>query len=345
MLKVKIIGEDGANWSIDKDRINIEYFISQLGAVKIVNSNLAANIYFFAWYNQIPKKNLFKFFKKLFRKKVIAVITNDIRNNPEEFGCLKDAVDIWISPNSKISSFLKNRKANYLEIPFFVSPRKFYPLGMPKEAILKKLKLDASLADKTLIGSFQRDSLGNDLKKPKWQKNPDLLIKICKAIPKEKICLVLAGPRRHYIVNECKKSDIPFVFIGDSEYLKNLQDDIVANNLPEENVNLLYNLADIYIVTSASEGGPKAIMEASLAKTLIFSTDAGMAEDIIHRDLIYTPDNFKKIVDAAVNPDRKNTGKYLEYNYKKAAGLLDENRYLSLYSELFKKIYENKHGL
>ena len=42
-------------------------------------------------------------------------------------------------------------------------------------------------------------------------------------------------------------------------------------------VNKLYNILDLYLVTSRIEGGPQAILECALTKTPILSTDVGVA--------------------------------------------------------------------
>ena len=46
-------------------------------------------------------------------------------------------------------------------------------------------------------------------------------------------------------------------------------------------INDLYNILDLYIVSSRIEGGPQAIMEAAYTKTPIVSTDVGVASEIL----------------------------------------------------------------
>ena len=45
-------------------------------------------------------------------------------------------------------------------------------------------------------------------------------------------------------------------------------------------LNKLYNILDLYIVSSRIEGGPQAILESSITKTPILSTDVGVASEI-----------------------------------------------------------------
>ncbi|GAI18879.1 unnamed protein product, partial [marine sediment metagenome] len=117
--------------------------------------------------------------------------------------------------------FKKNNiSAGYL--PFCVDENEFNFLDKSKKEICRILNIDYELIkDRLLIGSFQRDSLGMDLAKPKWQKNPDMLIEILRLTPyKEDLMLILAGPRRHYIINKCKKFKIHFKF---PEYYSSLK--------------------------------------------------------------------------------------------------------------------------
>ena len=50
-------------------------------------------------------------------------------------------------------------------------------------------------------------------------------------------------------------------------------------------INDLYNIFDLYIVSSRIEGGPQAIMEAAYTKTPIVSTDVGVASEILSLSL------------------------------------------------------------
>ena len=57
-------------------------------------------------------------------------------------------------------------------------------------------------------------------------------------------------------------------------------------------LNELYNLLDLYLVTSRIEGGPQAILESSITKTPILSTDVGVASEILHPNSIFKPKSF-----------------------------------------------------
>ena len=59
-----------------------------------------------------------------------------------------------------------------------------------------------------------------------------------------------------------------------------------------ETLNELYNILDIYIVSSRLEGGPQAILESAITKTPIISSDVGVASQILNQNhyLIQTID-------------------------------------------------------
>lgn len=340
-MKIKLIGTDGVGWSIDKDRRNTEYFLKKIADVELVEKYSEADVLFFAWYAQVLSQNKITlwFRRKILGKKIVATITNNLEN----YRATKNLIDYWISPNDKISAFLAEEKKIYSQIPFYVSPKIFRPLGWSREKLCAELNIDqAKIANKVLIGNFQRDSTANDLQKPKWQKNPELLIKILRQLPKDKILLIIAGPRRHFVIAECQKYQIPFLFVGDYGYIEERKDDIKANNLPEEKLNLLYNLIDLCIVSSKSEGGPKAIIEAALSKTIIFSTDVGLAKEFIHGDLVYNDNSTKKIIDWVGDQEQKNKSDYLDYNYQRAVAVFAENNYENIYRKLIDKLTKMK---
>jgi len=321
-VKIFIFGRDKIGWSIDEDRKAVTYIFKKCGFHLTKNIFEATHI-FCVWYDLLFnfRYKWLVYYSRFLNKKIIVVITNNIILYPYKIDLLKKFVDICIAPSENILNFLKMQNLKVYKIPFFVDENVFKPLEISKQNICQKLGIDfKKVAKKLIIGSFQRDSLGNNLMNAKWQKNPDLLIDILGKLPKEKYILLLAGPRRHYIIKKCVRRGIPFLFYGDYSYIKDVKDDILENNLPLEIINLLYNLIDIYIVTSKSEGGPKQILESSLTKTLIFSTKVGFAPDIIHSKLLFNENHIqsviKKIIKFYEYPNEFN--KYVEYNFKKS---------------------------
>lgn len=318
------------NWSIDKDRKHVHRFLSQLD-VEIVDNIFRSDIVFSVWHTSLLSAKhyyLVSFLKRIKRIKIIVIITNDTFHDRLER--MKSLVDIFIAPNRRIFRLLREDGLDAQLIPFFVDTGTFHPLKLSRRDICSKLGLDYErIGDKTLIGSFQRDSLGKDLSQPRWQKDPDLLIRIMKELPRDGFCLLLAGPRRHYIINKCKEHDIDFVFIGDYSHIEKGIQDILYNNLEPETINLLYNLSDLYLVTSKSEAGPKAVIEACLTKTPILSTDVGLARDFLHNNCVFDGDDIGDVVKRILLKEYRY---YVESNYKTALKTMDE-------AEIVKKYY------
>ena len=59
-------------------------------------------------------------------------------------------------------------------------------------------------------------------------------------------------------------------------------------------LNELYNLLDLYVVSSRVEGGPQSIIECSLTKTPIISTNVGIAPEILNTISIFNMKNYEK---------------------------------------------------
>ena len=54
-----------------------------------------------------------------------------------------------------------------------------------------------------------------------------------------------------------------------------------------EMLNELYNVLDLYLVTSRIEGGPQALVECGQTKTPILSTNVGIADQILAPESIF----------------------------------------------------------
>ena len=134
-----------------------------------------------------------------------------------------------------------------------------------------------------IIGSFQRDTEGSDLKSPKLIKGPDRLIQIIESKNKEfnKVIILLSGKRRQYIIKELENLNIDYKYFE----MVNI-----------EELNELYNCLDLYVVASRIEGGPQAIIECALSKTPIISTDVGVASEFLHSNSIFNMENFEDAI-------------------------------------------------
>lgn len=194
-----------------------------------------------------------------------------------------------------------------ITVNFWINENNFYKISSRSE-----LRCNHGLpVDKFIVGSFQKDTEGKDGTMPKLCKGPDIFIDVVKDMYRSNpnIHILLTGWRRTYIMNELDKCGISYTYLE----LVDL-----------DKLNELYNCLDLYIVSSRVEGGPRAIMECSLAHVPIISTDVGISSLVISNESIYDMNNFITYRQAKTN---------IDYNYKKAI-----NYSIKKHMELF--VYE-----
>lgn len=168
-----------------------------------------------------------------------------------------------------------------ISIPFWVDQNIWKSIEDKKEVRSKYGFKDSDF----LVGSFQRDTEGSDLITPKLIKGPDIFLQLMKAMKQKNkdLVVVLTGKRRQYLIKNFEKYEINYKYFEMADI---------------DEVNELYNILDLYLVTSRVEGGPQAILECAITKTPILSTDVGVASEILHHESIFNINNFE---DAKVN--------------------------------------------
>ena len=257
------------NWIVDRFRSEWYKYNSDISTRFINNADIIWVISPWTW-NKINEKHL---------KNKKVVVTNhhiDLKNwNPNEknnFYELDKFVDVYHTISNKSLITLKQvTNKEVLNIPFWANNEIFFEIK-DKDKLREKYKINR---ENFLIGSFQRDSEGIDLTKPKLIKGPDIFISAIKKLSEnnKNIEVILSGNRRNYIIKELQKNNIEY------RYFKNI------NNTK---LNELYNMLDMYIVSSRLEGGPQAILECGLTKTPLISTDVGIASQILHTKSIFS---------------------------------------------------------
>lgn len=255
--------------------------------------------------------------KHLTNKKVICSIYHiDFENFDEkeeiEFKTRDQFVDLYhvISENTK--NQLKNlTNKKIVSLPFWVDQNIFYFIE-EKNKLRSKYNF---LQDEYLIGSFQRDTEGSDLKSPKLIKGPDVFLELVTKIYEKnnKTKIVLTGKRRNYLIDNLKKRNIPFKYF---------------EMINQKSLNELYNILDLYLVTSRIEGGPQAVLECGITKTPILSTNVGVAPEILSRESLFKLESFDS---AKVDTD---------YAYKQSLKFVIPKGMLG-YREMFKLVYES----
>ena len=176
-------------------------------------------------------------------------------------------------------------------IPFWANQNLWYFIK-DKNTLRKKYNINPG---SFLVGSFQRDTEGSDLFSPKLSKGPDLFIDVVKKLTEkhENLMVVLSGKRRQYVIRELENIGINYIYQEMVDF---------------KTLNELYNLLDLYIVSSRYEGGPQAIIECSLTRTPIISTDVGIASEILNEVSIFDMHNFER-----AKPDVEFAEKKVQY--------------------------------
>ncbi len=152
-----------------------------------------------------------------------------------------------------------------------------------KENIRKKYNIPNS---SICIGSFQKDGEGwGEGYNPKNVKGPDIFCEVVERLKKKyPIFILLSGPARGYVKKRLSSSGIPFKHI----YFKNPLD-----------VAQLYRALDLYLISSRTEGGPKALLESFASGVPLASTDVGMVHDLgrdSYNAMISEVDDIKNLV-------------------------------------------------
>lgn len=279
-MKVYLTGGDGVNWAIDEDlklaRRSLDGLVDFVGVEE-------CEVVHCAWWEGL----------KMIEPSVLTGKTIVCHVPAEPFRYLAmpqhrhvmNMVDVWVTRTNQASSQLKSLGIDSFLVPYLVDTETFRPLNADDQEI-ETLRTKFSIPKKTyLIGNFQRDTEGADLSSPKLVKGPDILLEILSGLKKRGVVfrVILAGPRRHWLRRKLAEYGIPFIFVGEPTD----DDDLVTNSLPRKSLNALYNMIDLYVVSSRSEGGPHSILEACATKTKVISSDVGLARDILPEKSIF----------------------------------------------------------
>lgn len=309
MLKVYLT-KINESWIVDK--IRSEFYLSnpELTTDKLKDADIVWVIA--PWLANKLKTKKFK------NKKVLCSVyhldeTESSMEDIKNFKKFDQYVDLYHTISLK-SKFQIEKYTNkpVIQIPLWVNSNDFYPIENKKE-LREKYELDNN---DYLVGSFQRDSLGSDLTKPKLIKGPDIFLDIVKNISyqNENLKVILAGKRRDYVIKNLLDLEIDFKYF---------------EMAPTETLNELYNILDIYIVSSRVEGGPQAIVESAITKTPIVSTDVGVASQVLSSKSLFdssNPDSF-----FSAKPDIQFANKKVK-KYETPQGFKE---FISLLSDLY----------
>ncbi len=206
----------------------------------------------------------------LSRKRVVCTVHHIV---PEKFGDAQrqqfadrdQYVDLYHVPCNMTYRQISSLTTKPIFVkPFWINDKLWHPIS-DKSSLRKKYGIGEN---EFIIGSFQRDTEGSDLYSPKLEKGPDIFCDIVIDAHKKDpdLTVILAGWRRQYVMRRLKDAKVPYRY----------------SELPGfQMLNELYNIIDLYIVSSRYEGGPQAVLECALTRTPIISTPVGVAPEVL----------------------------------------------------------------
>ena len=191
-------------------------------------------------------------------------------------------VDLWVARTHEALDQFRALDLPVALVPYHVEETVFQPLSQRS-----LLRSGLGIGEEAfVIGNFHRDSEGADLTKPKIQKGPDLLLEIARRLHPvvPGFTVLLAGPRRHWLMEALRRDGIATVFAGMES---GDQDDYPQNILPKERLNELYQVLDVALISSRWEGGPYTALEAVLAGCPLISTPVGTAREVLPKERLF----------------------------------------------------------
>ena len=245
------------NWILDRFKSEWLLAAASHSAENLQVSDIIWMLDGYSW-RRIPHQGLQN-------KKIIATVHHIVpeKFNEKDFLLRDQIVDHYHVPCEKTWLQIKSHTNKPITVlPFWVNDNIWFDTRKSSVLLRKKYNLPSQ---KYLIGSFQRDTEGHDLKSPKLEKGPDLFCDFVESLDRE-VEVVLSGWRRQYVMTRLDSANIKYHFYEMCDF---------------ESLNELYNCLDLYVVSSRYEGGPQAIMECAITKTPIVSTDVGLASHIL----------------------------------------------------------------
>ena len=198
------------------------------------------------------------------------------------FADVAQRVNLWLARSREAVKQFETLGLPVRFAPYCADPEVFRPLPDRRE-IRRELGIPENAF---VIGNFHRDSEAANLGSPKKQKGPDVFLEIARVLHDRvpETLVLLAGPRRHWLLRKLEERGVPFRFAGKRPVSG---DDYESNIISRPNLNRLYQVLDVCVVSSRWEGGPHSILEAVLAGRPVISTPVGIARDLLPASQMY----------------------------------------------------------
>lgn len=309
-VPVFLFGGEGTGWALDADVETTRQSLLALPDLVRLTSLQEAEIVHSVW--DYPLMHMDP--ASLEKKRIVCHICNDLMRTFED-PCMvaaTETIGLWVAISRTAEAEIKRLGLKSAYIPYAVNTNIF--TRSFEKVKLQDLKKELGIPDGVfVISNFMRDSSATDLRKPKEQKGVEQFLAIVRILHKKglPIHLLLAGPRRHWLLDKLREHGVPYSYAGQEMD----QDDNTINILAPERINELYHLSDLHLVTSRWEGGPRSVLEAAATMTPIICTPVGMASDVLTKECLIA-DLDKAIQSIAAMVNGEENAQRLETHYE-----------------------------
>ena len=276
-IRVHLTGGEQTGWALDADVATTRQAIESLTDLIHLTCLEEAEVVHSVWEETALRMDA----GRLDGKRVLCHVCNEVMRTFEMPVMTRagERIGLWIPISREAENNLRLLGYHSIYMPYTVDTTVFTPTppdGQNRQMLRKHWNLPE---DAYVIGNFMRDSRADNLTVPKPQKGVELFLEIVRGLWKKRLSVhvLLAGPRRHWLREQLRRAGIPFTFVGHEVG----GDDNHVNILDPGIVNLLYHSADLHLVTSRWEGGPRAALEAAATRSKIVSTRVGISCDIL----------------------------------------------------------------
>jgi len=276
-IRVHLTGGEQTGWALDADVATTRLALESLPDLIHLTGFEEAEVVHSVWEETVLRMDA----GRLDGKRVLCHVCNEVMRTFEMPVMTRagERIGLWIPISHEAENNLRLLGYHSIYMPYTVDTNVFtpdIPDGQNRHMLREHWNLPANAY---VIGNFMRDSRADNLSLPKPQKGVELFLEIVSGLWKKKlpIHVLLAGPRRHWLREQLRRAGIPFTFVGHEVG----GDDNHVNILDPGIVNLLYHSADLHLVTSRWEGGPRAALEAAATCSKIVSTPVGISCDVL----------------------------------------------------------------
>ena len=280
-IPVYLFGGEGTGWALDADVETTRQSLLSLPDLVRLTSLAEAEVIHSVW--EYPLLHMDP--AMMDGKRIVCHVCNDLMRTYEDPAMVVagETLGKWIAISRTAEREIRQLGFKVDYIPYSVDTAIFTE-ALPAGTVDSIRKRHGIPDGVFVISNFMRDSSAGNLQQPKEQKGVELFLAIVAELHRKghPIHLLLAGPRRHWLRGQLQSRSIPYTYIG----REMAEDDNGINILTPAEINVLYHISDLHLVTSRWEGGPRSVLEAAATRTPILCTPVGMAPDILGPDYL-----------------------------------------------------------